>query len=431
MASANIFRRGLKNLFSSNPRMADTGKALKLLKDLGFDPDQLYTLDPYLHGLSQRAGIDVREKERAGVLRFFETPMSPGYLIKNGPYTAATLESLVEILQQKMIVSVSDVPLQMTIDQAKWEFYRSLDASSPPSEVQLNITNRCVNRCHMCRKYEWDQIDMPLEKVGELVGDLRTMGARLLILSGGEPFLHDDIESILDMAGDLETLVFTSGAVPLSNEILRRLKRVQFSVDALDPEIYRIIRGPGDVDTVKENILKAKAAGCSVTVTAVMQRANIFHIPDVIDFCRKEDIPFLPGAVHSYDDVAFYNLNKRRLPQMCVVPFYHCLVDPSGDVFVCCHHHEDNSDYERIDRRYVLGNVIHSSFSNVWFSEKAKDIKKGLLTDRAAFCQGCFRYLLENDAASFVRSHEAPEEVPYTHTYLFPIEIMADLRVEE
>jgi MoaA/NifB/PqqE/SkfB family radical SAM enzyme len=422
---SKAFFDGLKNFFP-NSHVMNLKKTLKLLKDRGFDPDQLYAIDN-----SQHDTADISEKERWKVLRFFETPMSPGYLIQNGPFTTDMLELLIDVLDKKIIIPVSGVPLQMTVDRAKWEFYRTLDASYPPSEVQLNITNRCVNRCRMCRKYEWDQIDMPIQKFGEIVGELRNMGARLLILSGGEPFLHDDIEGIVDMTEGMETLIFTSGAVPISEGMLKKAKRLQFSVDALDPEIYRFIRGPGDVDTVKENILKAKAAGCSVAVTTVIQRANIFHIPDIIDFCKKENVPFLPGAVHSYDNVAFYNLNNRRLPPTCVVPFYHCLVDPSGDVFVCCHHHEDNADYERIDRRYVLGNVFQARFPDIWFSKKAKDIRNSLFADRAAFCQGCFRYLLENDTASFVRSHEVPEEFPYTHTYFFAVVMMADLSVAE
>ncbi len=421
----NAIFHTLREFFLPNTNTDVEGRILKLLEDAGCRPEQLYVVDPSL----DTEGFSSEDMQ---ILRFFRVPMSPGYLMKNllTPQVDI-LNALGRALKEERIKPVDGLPLQMSVDRDKWDFYRALDVSSPPSEVQLNITNRCVNRCRMCRKYEWDQIDMPVDKIREVVHDLKRMGTRLVMLSGGEPFLHRDIDEVLNMVADMTTLAFTSGCVPLSKERLRKLKRIQFSVDAVDPETYRFIRGPGSTEVIRNNILKAKDAGCHVTITAVMQKANILHVPDIIDFCEKENIPFLPSAVHSYDDLAFYNVSHRRLPPVCLVPFYHCLIDPQGDVFVCCHHHEDNTEYGQIDRKYVLGNVFDSGFPDIWSSDNAKNIKRSLYNNRAPFCQGCFRYLLENDAASFIRSCETSKEFPYIHTYFFPLEMMSRLRAEE
>jgi len=411
----------LKDNLSQNSSRRKLVKAFKLVKQYGYDPNQLYIINPSYCGHSDRNNQ---------FLRFFKFPISLGYLIQ---HKLDIIEDLIlsEILKQDLLQPFSSYPLQMNVDQAIWDFYGTVNESSPPSQVQLNITNRCVNRCYMCRKYKWPQEDMPIITFREIVEDMQKMGFDLLILSGGEPFLHRDFDEILDMVKDMPTLAFTSGTVPLSFDKMRNLKRVQFSVDALDPRIYRIIRGPGNVETVKKNIRKAKEAGCDVTITTVIQKANVFHVPDIMEFCEKENIPFLPSVVHSYDNLSFYNLNDRPLPPLCVVPFYHCLIDPLGDIFVCCHHHEDNTDYEKIDRRFVLGNVFNSRFSDIWFSNKAKEIKKGLIENRAPFCQGCYRYLLENDVTSFIRACDSTISLPYTHTYFFPLEIMHHLRVPE
>jgi len=399
------------------------------IEEIGFDADRLFII-------SSEPGADlgrsaVREDARGeeySLLRFFKIPMSLGYLLNEGrrlfPGKKSVLQILLDFIANKNIVPVDGIPLQTTVDRVKWDFYRNLGGSSPPSEVQLNITNRCVNRCRMCRKYEWEQVDMPMERIAGIVQELRTMGNPLLILSGGEPFLHREIGRVLDIVEDMQTLVLTSGTVPVPIGKFQKVKRVQFSVDALDPGIYRSIRGPGSIEILKENISKAKAAGCLVTITSVIQRDNILHVPDIMEFCEDEGIPFLPGAVHSYDELAFYNLNNRPLPPLCAVPFYHCLVDPSGDVFVCCHHYEDNTDYRNVDRRFILGNAFREGFANIWCSRGAKEIKTWLLKNRTAFCQGCFRYLLENDVASHIRSSDGPGDLPYVHTYFFPLEIM-------
>jgi MoaA/NifB/PqqE/SkfB family radical SAM enzyme len=400
------------------------GRSTYSHEEIGFDPDRLYVISAEPGILGDAA----REEEGNRLLRFFKVPMSPGYLLKEAgrlfPDRKTAMRMLADCIARKMIKPVDGVPLQTTVDTAKWNFYRDIDEHSSAAEVQVNITNRCVNRCRMCRKYEWEQAEMPAERIAGLAGELRRMGDPLVILSGGEPFLHREIDRVLEIVADMRTLVFTSGTVPVSAGKFQKLKRVQFSVDALDPEIYRAIRGPGSVEVLKENIVRAKEAGCLVTITSVMQRENILHIPDIMEFCEAEGVPFLPGAVHSYNELAFYDLSRRPLPRLCLVPFYHCLVDPSGDVFVCCHHYEDNTDYRNIDRRFVLGNAFEEGFASVWHSAGAREIKRWLLDNRAAFCQGCFRYLLENDVASHIRASDRPVDLPYLHTYFFPLEIM-------
>lgn len=411
----------LKGYFFSSTRERWLRKAIKLIEAHGCDADKLYLVNPLAY---------MPEEKFDHILRFFRIPMSLGYLLRNKlDMDEDLLDMLDEILKFGLIHPIDYYPLRMVVDRPTWDFYKNINEMTKPLEVQLNITNRCVNKCHMCRKYEWPQIDMPVVKLREIVADLKEMGVATLILSGGEPFLHSDIDEIIDIVSDMSTLVFTSGVVPVSINKLKKLKKVQFSVDALDPEIYRIIRGPGNIGTIKENILRAKDAGCDVTVTAVIQKANIFHIPDIIEFCERMDIPFLPGAVHSYNELSFYNINNRILPSVCVVPFYHCLIDPIGDVFVCCHHHEDNADYNKIDRNYILGNVFKNSFSNIWYSDRASEIKMRLLKNRTHFCMGCYRYLLQNDVASFIMSCNSPPPLPFTHTYSFHIELMESLRI--
>jgi len=376
--------------------------------------DRLYIIDDSLD--KESISSDVRR-----VLRFFYIPMSPGYLIRNLPEDRFLSKILEEILTKGLIKPFEVYRLQFFIDKDAWEFYRSLNETTGAKDVQLNITNRCVNRCQMCRKYEWPQIEIPLEIISKLAKDLRDMNIRLVILSGGEPLLHRDIMNILDILDEFNILILTSGVVPLSKEILKKIKRIQFSVDALNPEIYKKIRGPGNVEILKRNILFAKEEGVHVTITTVIQKDNVLHVPEIIEFCEKEGLQFMPSAVHTYGALAFYDLLGRSLPLRCVIPFYHCLIDPMGDIFVCCHHHEDNADYKNIDRSFIMGNIFRDTFSESWFSEKAVKIKRYLYENRATFCKGCFRYLLENAVASHVRMTDKPFSEPYIFTYTFPL----------
>lgn len=413
--------------FRTRSQKTEKDKMLSALRLHGYDLNQLYLIDRGRSGAVEA----LKNEALAEVLRVFRVPMSLGYLIQHFPMTGERFNGLLEALRCQWLQPIEGVPLQMEVDQTLWDFYRNLTESSPPRQVQVNITNRCVNRCIMCRKYEWPQEEMPVGKFRELAEEVKKMGGHEIVLSGGEPFLHRQFPEILEIAEDLHAAAFTSGVVPLSRDLMKKLKTVIFSVDALDKETYRMIRGPGNVETIRDNILKAKEAGCAVVIAPVIQRMNIFHLPEIAEFCEKEHATFFPTAVHSYDDLAVYHLGDRPLPPLCLVPFYHCLIDSLGDVFVCCYHHEDNNDYGRIDRRFVLGNVFQAGFSEIWHSDRAREIKGRLYGNRAAFCRGCYRYLLENDVASLARSGDGTKTLPFTHTYLFPLKIQDHLKAPE
>ena len=400
--------------------MSRAKEILNVLSECGGNADQLYVHNP---------SVQIEQGGEERLLRFFRMPMSPGFLMENLIKDDRDLSAcLCRILAKKMIMPVAGVPFHIDVDEGKKAFYQYLGERSCPTEVQLNITNRCVNRCRMCRKYEWDQIDMPLDSIKAICADLRTAGTERIILSGGEPLLHRDIRAILELMEGFRTIVFTSGTVPLSVEILEKIDEIQFSIDALDAELYRVIRGPGSIAIIKDNVRKARDAGCSATITTVLQRSNILHVPEIIDFCERERIPFVPSAVHSYDDLAFYDLSTRVIPPICMVPCRHCLIDPAGDVYVCCHHHEDNADYKSIDRSFILGNIFSSGFLNIWLSDRAVRVKRELIGHRASFCKGCYRYLAENDVASLIKGGGLTGNLPFIHTYFFPLQIAAPLR---
>jgi len=391
----------------------------EILRSHDVTPERLYFIDPD-KDLSQLRSLEIYHN----FLKYFSVPISPEYVYTHCPnLTPAHIEDNIEVIRES-ILPFDSYPLSMDVTEETVEFFQSLDENSPPVQVQLNLTNRCVNRCQMCRKYEWPQLDMPFPVLERLITELKQIGTTLFILSGGEPFLYRHLKELLTLLSGSVTLFFTSGTVPLTDDIVSSIKKIQFSVDALDPSIYAEIRGPGSIDTIRNNILLAKNAGCEVTITTVIQKANILHVPDIIEFCEKYDIPFYPSVVHSYDALAFYDVSKRIIPDLCVVPFYHCLIDSMGDVFLCCHHHEDNTDYSSIDRSYILGNISNTPFPDVWDSDRSKAIKREIHSKRAGFCKGCYRYLLENDLATVLRSSGENLTFPFRHTYLFPLRIL-------
>ena len=74
------------------------------------------------------------------------------------------------------------------------------------NHVNLRITQRCNSKCIFC--YHWRLNDsnsyMPLLKIIDIANQAKSLGAKSIIVNGGEPTLHKDFFQILKVLDDLE-----------------------------------------------------------------------------------------------------------------------------------------------------------------------------------------------------------------------------------
>ncbi len=90
----------------------------------------------------------------------------------------------------------------------------------PPRQVVLNVTYRCNARCQMCRIWEMPRrIEMTLKQFVAAMEDPLLQGVEQLDLSGGEPFLRQDLielsGAIIERLPNLRKLVIvTNGLLP-------------------------------------------------------------------------------------------------------------------------------------------------------------------------------------------------------------------------
>ncbi len=169
--------------------------------------------------------------------------------------------------------------------------------------LRVSVTDRCNYRCVYCLPEE-GQSWMPraellsYEEIARLVGAMVPMGVRHVRLTGGEPTVRRDIVRLvgalaaIDGVDDLS--MTTNGhtlralARPLAEAGLRR---VNVSLDSLDPRRFaRITRG-GSLARVLEGIAAARAAGLTpVKVNVVVMAGE--NDDEVVDIARA----FAPDA---------------------------------------------------------------------------------------------------------------------------------------
>jgi MoaA/NifB/PqqE/SkfB family radical SAM enzyme len=81
-----------------------------------------------------------------------------------------------------------------------------------PFSVYLAVTGRCPCRCPHCSYAGRSATDMPLDRVLDLVRQIKALGTSTLGLTGGEPTLCDDLGAIIRAAGpEMATVLFTTG----------------------------------------------------------------------------------------------------------------------------------------------------------------------------------------------------------------------------
>ncbi len=302
--------------------------------------------------------------------------------------------------------------------------------------MQFHITGRCNLRCKHCYREEGDVQPLSTDDVKNII-DQYTKLLRLyngihgikrrghINITGGEPFIREDIRDILMYLGEHREK-FSYGV--LSNgsfiddgmvNVLREtgVSFVQLSIDG-DRETHDSLRAPGDYDRVMKKAAYLEKNGIRTYISFTANRENHRFLPDVAKECRKagitklwsdrlvpigggselRDIAITPDSVEDY----FRSLrrakgsffSRKRYPKTEVASNralqflgtdgcpYHCsagdsliTVDEFGGVMPC--------------RRMpiICGNALDTSLSCIYFgNETFRTLREVHIPDE---CTGC------------------------------------------
>lgn len=159
----------------------------------------------------------------------------------------------------------------------------------PIRDLRISVTDRCNFRCTYCMPKEVFGDDflflaknelLSFEELERLARIFAQLGVKKLRLTGGEPLMRrnlpelirklHDIEGIEDIGLTTNAVLLGQYAQPLYDAGLRRLN---ISLDALDPELFGQINGRGiSPELVLKNIQKAQDIGFTIKVNMVVQK---------------------------------------------------------------------------------------------------------------------------------------------------------------
>ena len=246
--------------------------------------------------------------------------------------------------------------------------------------VRLSVTDRCDLRCRYCMAEKMQFLPkreiLTLEEMAELADVFIARGVRRIRLTGGEPLVRRGVMSLIEALGarvgaGLDELTLTTNGTQLARYAagLRAagVRRINVSLDSLQPDRFRYITRRGELPEVLAGIDAAWAAGLSIKINMVALRGiNEDEIEDMVLWCAAQGhdltlIETMPlGEVEGDRTANYLPLSKVR---------------------------------RRLDGRYGLTpSICRTGGPARYYEVDGLGLRLGLITPMSGnFCEGCNR----------------------------------------
>ena len=210
----------------------------------------------------------------------------------------------------------------------------------PIRDLRVSLTDRCNFRCFYCLPHGEPPIApkeqmLSYEEIAYVSDIFIELGIEKLRLTGGEPMMRRDIETIIKQLSELKSKGLVDLALTTNGYFLpdraqglkeAGLDRVTISLDSLKRDVFKQMTGVDVLDRVLLGIEAARKAGLDpIKINAVIVRGhNDDEVADFAAFAREHNvkmryIEFMPldsGHDWSREDVVsgreiYHRINER------------------------------------------------------------------------------------------------------------------------
>ena len=170
------------------------------------------------------------------------------------------------------------------------------------SYLRVSVTDRCDLRCRYCMSEDMRFLPrdalLELDEIAVIAERFIARGVTKIRLTGGEPLVRRGVIDLARRLGrqvgkGLDELTLTTNATRLADCAgdLRAagIRRINVSLDSLDPDRFRHITRHVDLSRVIEGIAAAKAAGLAIKINMVaLKDLNQDEIPAMLAWCVEQ-----------------------------------------------------------------------------------------------------------------------------------------------
>jgi AdoMet-dependent heme synthase len=293
--------------------------------------------------------------------------------------------------------------------------------------MSWNTTNQCNMYCDHCYREAGARADEELttEEGKALLDEIKKAGFKIMIFSGGEPFMRPDILELVRYATSIGLRpVFGTNGTLITPEVAKELKEagvmgVGISLDSLDKEKHDTFRKlPGAWDGAVQGMKNLKEAGVPFQIHTTLMDWNWNEAEAITDFAvdmgavahhffflvptgRAKNIEEESLRAEEYEEILTRIMKKQQevdielkptcAPQFmriakqmgmdlrfgrgCLAGTHYCIIGPKGKVQPCAY-----MDME-------VGNVRETPFSEIW--ENSPVFKELRTLDYKGGCGAC------------------------------------------
>ncbi|NLN59706.1 MAG: heme b synthase [Deltaproteobacteria bacterium] len=165
--------------------------------------------------------------------------------------------------------------------------------------VAWEITRRCNLSCVHCRASSLQESypgEFDTKQCLRLLDEIAAFSQPIIILTGGEPLLREDIHKIADYGTKkgLRMVLATNGTLltpKMIEQMLRSgIRRVSVSIDGRDAESHDAFRGvPGAFDAALHGIDLLKRGGMAFQINTTITQQNLDQVESILDLAVELD----------------------------------------------------------------------------------------------------------------------------------------------
>ena len=173
-----------------------------------------------------------------------------------------------------------------------------MSESFHPAYVVWELTLRCDHACHHCgsRAVKARPEELSVEEALQVVTELEEMGAREVVLIGGEAYLHEgflDIIAALSKAGI--TPVMTTGGMGITIELAHKmaqagLRRTSVSVDGMRRTHDRMRNRQGSFEHTSLALSNLREAGIDISANTNFNRLNQQELEPLFEHLKAQGV---------------------------------------------------------------------------------------------------------------------------------------------
>jgi cyclic pyranopterin phosphate synthase len=165
---------------------------------------------------------------------------------------------------------------------------------------------------------------LSLEEIEEICKAFMRLGTRKIRLTGGEPLVRKGIMQVINNLGNevgkgLDELTITTNGSQLetkAEELFNAgIRRINVSLDHLDPIKFKEITRWGDLEKVKVGLKKAREVGLKIKInTVAISEFNQNHLADILRWCGDENFDMTVIEVMPMGDIGADKRYGQYLP---------------------------------------------------------------------------------------------------------------------